>query len=552
MEPAQLVDELKRLVEGDVEAAEEVREKYSHDTSLFEVRPEVVVYPKSVSDIGKLVKYVWEHKQEQPNLSLTARSGGSDMSGGAINDSIIVDVSRYLKKVGEIKEEGTKVESGVFYRDFEKKTLAKGVYFPSYPASKHLAGIGGIVSNNSGGEKTLEYGQTVDYVKRVRVVLVDGEEHSFGKLTKEKLEKKKRQEGFEGEVYRKVFKLVDENYERIMRAKPKVSKNSTGYNLWNVWDKGKGEFNLGKLFVGAQGTLGVVTGATLELVPTREYGGLLVLYLQGLDKLPEIINEVLETKPQTFESFDEHTMKLALKFIPQFMMAAGVWGSVGMGFQFVPNLWMFATKGIPKITLLVEYEGDTQGEVDKKIDELAEKMRKYGIKTSKAKRAAEAERYKMIRRESFNLLRKNISGNVHTAPFIDDLIVPPEKLPEFFPKLKKIMEDYELKYTIAGHMGDGNFHVIPLMDLSIDSEREKLKAVGSKVYGLVLKFGGSTSAEHNEGMVRGVYLKKMYGKEMFEVFCRVKEIFDSKNIFNPHKKTDASWEWNSKHIRRHF
>ena len=157
----------------------------------------------------------------------------------------------------------------------------------------------------------------------------------------------------------------------------------------------------------------------------------------------------------------------------------------------------------------------------------------------------------MIRRESFNILRKKVK-NKHTAPFIDDFIVPPDHLVEFFPKLVKILEEYEIEYTTFGHMGDGNFHIVPLMNLADQKDRDKIPVVAKLVNQLVIDFKGSISAEHNEGLIRGPFIKMMYGQKMYEIFKEVKNIFDPQNIFNPHKKTDATMEYSMAHIRQNF
>ena len=156
-----------------------------------------------------------------------------------------------------------------------------------------------------------------------------------------------------------------------------------------------------------------------------------------------------------------------------------------------------------------------------------------------------------MRRESFNLLRKKVKDK-HTAPFIDDFVVPPPYLSEFFPKLQAIIKKYGLLATIAGHMGDGNFHVIPLMKIEDPKERAKLAPCMKEVNELVLSYGGSISGEHNDGMIRGPWLKQMYGEEIFGLFKQTKQIFDPENIFNPHKKTDADWDYSMSHIRQHF
>lgn len=551
MESDQLVRKLRSFLKGEVLADPKTLKLYSHDTSLFEVKSEVVVYPLDSEDVSNLVSFVSSYKNKHPKLSLTARSGGTDMTGGAINDSIIMDFSKHFNQIGEIRKDGTAVEPGVYYRDFEKQTLEKGLLLPSYPASKNICCMGGIVNNNSGGEKTLSHGKTIDYVKKMSVILSDGIEYTFCKLSRDELRDKLRMEGMEGEVYRKVYDLCQDNYDLIKNAKPNVSKNSTGYNIWDVYDKKSGEFDLTKLFVGAQGTLGINTETELGLIDASKHSGLLVIYLNDMEILPKLINEVMHSKPESFEVFDDHTLALALKFMPQFIKLLGVVGTLNMAWQFVPDLLNFAFKGLPKFTLLVEFDSDNPEEIKRRIESLQAQLSDYPIRMELAETDRQAANFWTIRRESFNLLRKNVK-NKHTAPFIDDFIINPPDLLEFFPELIKILVDHKIDYTIAGHMGDGNFHIIPLMDFQNKSEVAKIPVVGDLVNKLVIKYHGSISAEHNEGMIRGYYSEEMYGKEMYKIFKEIKNIFDPKNIFNPHKKMDATREYSFGHIRSHF
>lgn len=178
-------------------------------------------------------------------------------------------------------------------------------------------------------------------------------------------------------------------------------------------------------------------------------------------------------------------------------------------------------------------------------------MQPFDVGLQRAEDKHQEEKFWIMRRESFNLLRKNVKRK-HAAPFIDDLIVPPSTLPDFLPKLTEILERYELLYTVAGHMGDGNFHIIPLMDLSDLREREKIPKVLTEVTLLVLKYGGSLSGEHNDGLIRGPFLNQMYQPEMIGVFKKIKKVFDPQNIFNPHKKITSDWNYSKEHIRQHF
>lgn len=543
--------EITKLIKGDVVSSDEVLATYSHDASLFEIKPEAVVFPKDVEDISALVRYVGKSKPKQPNLSLTARSGGTDMSGGAINDSIILAFERYFNHIGTIKNNQMTTQPGVYYRDFEPKTLEKGLLMPTYPASRELCMIGGMVSNNAGGEKSLIYGKTDKYVKQVKIVLADGEEHTFKALSKSDLGEKLKEQTFEGDLYRTMHKLVTDNADLIKKSKPKVSKNSTGYNVWDVWD---GEvFDMTKLLVGSQGTLGIITEVTFKLIPAKPLSGMMVVFLPSLKGLGAIINALLPLKPSSMESFDDHTLKFAFRFFYSFRKTLGWKKFILLGVSFIPvlNKILRYLPHFPKIVMLVEFESDSQEEIDHKMEEVRDSLAPFDVETQMARDRRHEEKFWTIRRESFNLLRKNIKRK-HTAPFIDDLIVPPHTLPDFFPELIEIMERYKLLYTIAGHMGDGNFHIIPLMDLSDQAERAKIPKVLEEVTTLVLKYDGSLSGEHNDGLIRGPFLNRMYNSEMIAVFKQVKEAFDPQNIFNPHKKVTSDWDYSKQHIRQHF
>jgi len=552
-----MLNKLKNDLEGDFKSDKKTKTIYSHDTSLFEIMPSAVVFPWNVDDVKKIVKFVSDNKPYHPKLSITARSGGTDMSGGAINDSLIMVFDRYMNKIGSVKDKSITVEPGAYYRDVEKETLKHELIMPSYPASREIAAIGGMVANRAGGEKSLVHGTTEKYVKRVKAVLSDGNEYEFMPLNTKELKAKIKQKDFEGKLYREVFDLVDKNYSDIKAGKPKVTKNTTGYALWDVWDKKT--FDMAKLFVGSQGTLGLVTEAELSLIHQEKYSGLLVGYVSSLDELGELINAVLEHKPSSFETFDDHTLKFAIKFFLQFRKTLGFFKFVKLGLNFIPDVFIMGKelitgKGLPKLIMLVEFEGDTQEEVKRKLDRLREDLRRrsFDMDLEEAENARKSERFWLMRRESFNLLRNNVQGDVHTAPFIDDLIVPPKHLPKFLPEFREILERYELLYTIAGHIGNGNFHVIPLMDFSKKKELAKIEPVLKECIDLVKKYEGSMSGEHNDGLIRGPFLEQMYGKKMFEHFKSVKEIFDPQNIFNPHKKTDAKWEYSKKHMRAKF
>lgn len=550
-----LVTKLRAIFKGELDTSEETKEFYSHDASLFELRPEVVGFPKDTEDLKSVVKFVNHHRKDYPNLSITPRSRGTDMSGGAIGESIVLDVSKHLNKLIKVSKAEATVQPGMMYKDFEVQTLKKGALLPSYPASRDMASVGGMMSNNSGGEKSLEYGKTDNFVTELKMVLSDGNEYVVKPLNKQQLVRKMSQDDFEGRLYKNTFELLEKHYDEIQAAKPNVSKDSTGYHLWNVWNRETGIFDLTKLFVGAQGTLGLISEGTVRLVPHRKHSGLLVLFLRDIDALGELIPAVLKHKPATFESFDDQTLLLSIKFMPSFLKMLGPVRFIHLLLTLIPD-GLQLIHGIPKLVLMIEFNGDSEAEVRNKVrtlhNELGEHKARYEINGfEETPTEQSSEKFWIMRRYSFQILRSKVKDK-HTAPFIDDFIVPPAHLSEFLPKLRKIIKKYKLFATIAGHMGDGNFHVIPLMKIEDPKERAKLEPCMKEVNNLVIKYGGSVSGEHNDGMVRGPWLEAQYGKKMVHIMDQVKRMYDPDNIFNPHKKTDATWDFSFSHIRKKF
>ena len=536
-------------VKGEIDISEETLTKYSRDASIFEVRPACVVHPKDSEDVKALVKFVASNKEKDPNISITARSAGTDMSGGPLNEGIIADFTTHFNSILGWGPNFVDIQPGVYYRDFEPEGLKRGLLLPCYTASKSLNTVGGMVGNNSAGEKTLAFGQTKDYVEELDVVLSDGSLCTFTDLEQKELEQKLKLPNFEGDVYRKMYHLIKENRDLISRARPKTSKNSAGYLLWEIYDGIK--FNLAKLFVGSQGTLGLVTKIRLRLIEPKPKNALLVMFLKDTNNLGNIVADVVQHRPESFESYDDNTLALAVRFLPG-MLKKMKGNFLSLAWQVLPEAWMALTGGMPKLVLIAEFTGDTQEEVNEKASLLQREVEgNFHIKTRICRSEAEVQKYWTIRRESFALLRQHVHGK-HTAPFIDDIAVLPEKMPQFLPELNKILDKYKDKmvYTIAGHAGNGNFHIIPLMNLADASQRMIIPKLSDEVYDLVIRYGGTITAEHNDGLIRTPYLEKMYGKQVTDLFQEVKNIFDPHNIFNPGKKVGSNLQYSLDHIKK--
>jgi FAD/FMN-containing dehydrogenase len=538
--------QIKQLIKGDVVADEKTLAEYSKDASIYKLVPQVVVFPKDVEDIKKLVKFVADAKLAGENISLTARAAGTDMTGGPLSESIVISMTKYFNHIKKIGKDFAIVEPGVYYRDFEKQTLKQGLLLPSYPASRELCTVGGMAANNSGGELNLIYGKTERYVQQVKMVLFDGNEYTFAPLTMAELQIKMNAVGVEGALYNKLYNLIDQNYDAIKAAKPDVSKNSAGYYLWNVYDKQTGIFDICKMIVGSQGTLGIITEIKFKLVKPKSREHLLVVFLNNFDQIAAITNHLLSFKPQSIESYDDQTFKVAMRLLPDILKRLKG-SAVKLFFGFLPEMWMTISGGIPKLVMLAEFSSDTDSDAIERAKEAQASLKEFKVRTKLVLKDSDAQKYWVIRRESFNLLRHHVAG-MRTAPFIDDFVVKPEYLGQFLPKLYKILNKYKLLYTIAGHVGDGNFHIIPLMKVGDPKAAEVIKSLSEEVYKLVFEYKGSMTGEHNDGLVRGYYLKKMYGTKIYDLLVNTKQIFDPTDIFNPGKKVEATSAFAFKHL----
>ncbi len=567
-------EEIKKFFKGDIENSDETLTKYSHDASVLEVRPELVLFPKDSEDVKNLVKWVNENKSRFPNLAITPRSAGTCMSGGSIGESIILDFTRYMNKwirfgsdlanafsevlgspspsarpdhqkkhISESSYSQITVEPGMYYRDFEKITLEKGMILPCYTASKNINAVGGMYGNNSAGERTLSYGKTEEFIAEAKVVFSDGNLYTVKPLSERDLAIKIMKNDFEGNLYKKIHDLILENKEELIKAKPNVSKNSAGYYLWNIIDfegrRSKDEyFDLNRLLVGSQGTLGVTTEITFKLVREAPYRKLLVVFLRDIDLLPNLVNKILKYKPETLESYDDKTFLLVLKYIWDFIKLLGFRNLFKLIFSFGPETVMTLRHGFPKLILLVEFAGESKKVVDAQaLNAYRELKLEKHIGVHLTRDEFEAKKYWTIRHEAFNLIRYHLK-KVKSKPFIDDVVVRPEKLPEFFPKLYSILGKYkkDMTFAIGGHAGDGNLHIYTLLNPKDKKIRNIIEAVSEKVYTLVNELKGSNTAEHNDGLVRSAFLPKMYNEKVIRLFKDTKEIFDPKYFFNPGKK----------------
>ena len=522
---------LKNLRKGEVHSSAAAREAYSRDASIFQVHPLAVTIPKDADDIKAIIHHVTDINKNGGTLTIAARNGGTCMSGGSLTEGFILDVSEYFNRIGAVDtfSKSLVVQGGVMHREIEKVASAEGLVFAPYTSSKDFCGIGGMIGNNASGELSLQYGPTSSNVLRLKAILSDGNEYEFAPLSKHQLKTKLELMTFEGDIYRGIIRLLQTNRHLIKSQHPRVSKNAAGYALWELWDDHEQVFNLGRLFIGSQATLGIVTEATLKLVNKAPFQQMIVCAIDGINDLTDVVRTIVHHGASMCETFDHHSYELALEQYPHDANNA-----------YFANGKHMIVYGI--------FEGDSKEQAEilagkaKNVIEQSLNGAVHWVDSPEVRSS-----YQAIRRYSYKMLKEMNSDTKKAMPFIEDTIVPLEHYGQFVSALEAILEDYKMVYTYAGHIGEGSIRLIPLVDRTPEN-RDTIIELESRVIDLVLAFRGSISVDHNDGIIRTPFLFQQYGDEMMNVFKEVKTLFDPYKVFNKGKKIDGTLEFARDHI----
>lgn len=535
---------------GGISSDKRVLEKYSTDESIFQIQPQVVVQPKNRADVEIATKVIARETKRFTSLSLTPRAAGTGLSGGSLTDSIILDVTPHLNKIGEVEETKTGAlitcEPGAMWRDVEKKLKRHGTYIPSYTSSKDICTIGGSVANNAAGPDSLRYGHCADWVESLEVVLADGHTYTIKPLSYKEFKTLTKAKHEHARIAREIFSLLEKNEKELIKAKPKTPKNTAGYALWHVcpegvaaFKKGKGVFDLTRLISGSQGTVGIIVGLTMKAIPIQKNTSLVVLPLFSLDESAKAILAALKYNPINVEIFDSLTFDLALKN-PDFFKKR----LEGMDY-YKTLLAMYTTYHIrlgrktPEFTILATFDEDTTEETP--AEDIAKAMSVAGAKARVVRNPHEVEMYLQIRRASFSL-SKLIDPGRRPAAFLEDMTVPPENLGKFFIEIKKMLKEFNVKSAIHGHGGNGHFHFYPLLDFTNKTTPVLVEKMAERFFSTAIKFKGNICGEHNDGIIRTPHLNKLFSKHVLELFKKTEHIFDPDDIFNPGKKVNPRFD----------
>lgn len=535
-----LDDFLKKQLRGQVFSNQRTIDYFSTDGSVFRLPPKVAYYPTNAKDVAQAARVSWQLAENGKRLPITARGRGTDQAGGALGEGLMMVFPPHMNKLKAIGKDTVTVQPGLLYDTLQTTLKSHGRFLPPFPSSIQFSTIGGAVANNACGEKTIKYGSTRDYVKSLNVVLANGEHIVAERISKRELNHKKGLTSFEGEVYRKLDGLLLDNKELIEKTHPHVSKNSAGYALWEV--KGKdGSFDLSKLIVGSQGTLGLVTEATLKTEPFNPSADLLTAFFDDLDKAGEAVVKLKELGPSAMELVDIHLLEFLEKSNPSALVG-------------------FEPGKLPKLVLLIEFDDAKQRVRDKKAKKAHKILTNLATERRIIPNHEEQEADWMMRHSVAAIIWQNDDPK-KALPIIEDGVVPVERFKDFLDEIYALFKRNNLEIAIWGHAGDANFHLQPFLDLSLLGDRQKVFKIMDEFYKMVIDLGGSTAGEHNDGRLRGPYLRDLYGAEMYRLFKETKQIFDPYNILNPGVKIDVDKkdvipllreEYSMKHLYDHM
>lgn len=508
---------------GEVTSSTAVRKHFSHDGSVLQMTPAVVVYPRNESDVRKTCRFAWQLAERGRVLPITARGAGTDLGGAAIGSGLMLVFPAHMNRILVLdnKSGSVAVEPGINYGKLQQTLQTYHRFLPPFPASVEYSTIGGAIANNASGEKSVKYGSTKQFVRSLRVVLANGEVIETGRLSKRELNKKLGLATFEGEIYRAIDGVLEEYHDVIAKAERDVTKNTSGYNLWDIRRK-DGSFDLTPLFVGSQGTLGIVTEAVLATEPDNPLTTLFVAYFDDLQHAATAIQELrdLPEKPSALEMVDEQLLKLVEQLSPS-------------------QLKDVIDRPLPKVVLLVEYDTQNVRQLKRTAKKADRIFQQYAVSHRKETDPVEQEKLWRIRHSSATVIA-HTEGNLRAVPFIEDGVVPVDQLETYVTGIYALFAKYRLNVAVWGHAGDGNLHVQPFLDLGQIGDRQKLFKLADEYYALVIRLGGTTAGEHGDGRLRAPYLPYVYGQEMYEALAKVKQACDPHDILNPGVKFGTS------------
>lgn len=493
MDPCRVASELSGVLEGDVRTDDLSRELYSTAAGMYRETPLAVVEPVSRDDVVGTVRFA-----AREGVPVTPRGGGTSLAGQALGPGIVLDFSVGMNRVLDVDfDEGwVEVEPGVVEAELDETLEPEGFFFPVDPSSRGFCTVGGMLSNNASGAHSLMYGDTRSNALGIECVLSDGSVARTGSL---------------GDDLGWIVDRLRERENRVRGDTPEVPKNSSGYDLRGALQA----CDATPLLVGSEGTLAVFTKARLRVERVPEDSSTLLLHFDSLDRAGDAVPELLDYRPSALELMGPTFLEVVKEKRP------GLRGLIPAGSE---------------AALLLDFHGSEE-EVRASTRAASRSLRSSAVRALTAEDEEERRELWRVRESGLPLMQGAYAGK-RAAPLLEDVVVPPEEVPNLVVELSAILDASGLEAAIYGHVGEGNLHPRPLVDPRDPGDREKLVELAEETFEVVAELGGSISGEHGDGYLRAPYLGEVYGP-LLDVFRDVKEWMDPDGVLNPGKVLEA-------------
>ena len=542
-----LVADLDPLVEGDVRFDDYSRQLYATDASAYEQLPIGVVLPRSTEDVAAVVGYCFEHE-----IPVLPRGGGTSLAGQTVNEAVVLDFSRYMDDARIDPETATATaEAGITLGKLNETASDVGLTFGPDPAWGDKSVLGGAIGNNSTGSHSLVYGKTDYYVEEIEAVLADGTVATFGEIPVETLrdEADPTSDDIRERVYAAVVEILDEERAEIDRRYPSLKRNVSGYNLDALVedargarpladgtgtdpDSDPGTVNLARLLAGSEGTLAVITEATVALEPEPETKAVALLTYDSLIDAMEDVAPILEHDPCAVEVMDDVLLNLARE-APEFEDVVGLLPEETHSVLLVEFYADSDDHGRQQVAdLVADRVGDAATETDAREERVTTSTRRCATHAMEAHDAERRATFWKMRKAGMPILLSRTSDAKHLS-FIEDCAIPAEHLPAYVEGFQEILDDHDTFASVYAHAGPGVLHVRPLVDTKTVEGVDQLEGIADDVTDLVVEYGGSVSGEHGDGRARTQWNRKLYGERLWTVFRELKTAFDPKWLLNP-------------------
>lgn len=519
---------LQSHISGDVLAGTKTRDHYSRDGSVLTLTPNLVVHPRTTSDIRKVARFAWQLAEKGHSLPITARGNGTDTTGAAIGKGIILSTTAHMGRILELdtKQRMVRVQPGLNLKSLQETLHTHGLFLPSYPANYKYSTIGGAIANNAAGEKSQKYGSLRKWVDRLEVVLANGEVIQTGKINKKELEKRKGLPSLEGAIYRAVDGLTNDHFSALDKyyadRSDKLARDNVGYNLLDCVAK-DGSCDLTPLFIGSQGTLGIITEAILKVAPYSPQTDVVIAAFDSTNKLAEAVDQLALLEPSSIEMIDRGVIEFAKR---------------ERGANVLAGIFDEAV-GVPAAILIVEFDDDVPRKRNKKAKKADKIISKHATASIHTADPDQQEMIWSVRSSTLALLNHE-KGTEAALPIIDDVIVPTSKFDQLLGVINELAAKHKLELATWGHAGEANLHIFPVLDLGKLGDRQKIFKLMDDYFKAIIKLGGSIAAENNDGRLRAPYAQLQLGEELSSVYVELKKACDPHDMLNPGVKSGTS------------